>query len=780
MKLVSKTQVFHFIFALLILYSYHTFSQETSNITDKIQEYISKADQSEATHPDSAICYYKITVTQCDSLLRANNNLIHILLSKAYALQQLGWCYGYYKSDFNAGSNYSQKAIEIYQSLEKEKNIEIVNKSQKGIATCLSDMGVSLYYIGNNSKALEYYHKSLKKYEELESSKDNSLKKIGKNGLSKCYTNIGLVYTNLFKYDLALEYFLKSEKIDSELNDSTGLKDNYINIGLVYSKLKKFDKSNIYYLKSLKKAEEDNNLREMSSCYNNIGSNYKQTKDYKKAIKFYRKSLELDTKLGDKLGIAINNNNLSSLLILTNDYNNAIFYANQALKYAIEINANLTKYYSYGYLFNTYDSLGDYKNALKFHKLFKETNDSLFNETSSRQIKEMEAQYQSEKKQLEIDNLTKSKALKDIELERQQNEVEKQSIIIFSFLLGFVIVVIYSVILYRQSKAKKKANTLLAKQNIEIQMKNEEIESQRDEIEAQRDLVLTQKNEIEEIHNELTSSIRYAERIQHAILPSDDLAKMFLANHFIFYKPRDIVSGDFYWTIIKKNWLLVAVADCTGHGVPGAFMSMLGTSYLNEIFAQSDFTSTSEVLGKLRSYIIKSLHQKGIEYEHSFPSVSQNQVNMKDGMDISLVAIDLENYHMQFSGANNPVYIVKKFIKPESEKVESEKTVENSFQLDELKGDKMPIAIHVRMDEFSLQEYKLKRGDTIYMFSDGFADQFGGPDGKKFMYKRLKELFLSINTNPMSKQKEIIEKELSEWIGKGEQIDDVTVIGIKI
>ena len=789
MRLTSKS-VYQYLLIIVLLSSLtlKVFSQNNERIHEKLKEIqntLTHAEQIEYSEPDSAIYYYNHTLNACELLLEDNSDDVNILILKAYSLQQLGWCNSYYKSDFNSGKTFSQDAIEIYKELRNNPNVEIATKAKKGIGVCYSDQGVSLTFIGNSSKALEFFHKSIKVYEEMEKSNNKECQLEGKKGLSKCYTNIGLVYSNIHKFELALDYLLKSQYIDSLLNDSNNLKSNYINIGNIYSKLKQFEKSNDYYYKSLKNAIQNNNLRESSICYINIGSNLKQTKSYTEAIKFFKKSLEIDSKLGDKMGLAINYNNLASLYLNLKDYTNTIKNASIALDIATEINTNLTKYYSCAYLYASYDSLGDYSKALYYHKLHKETNDSLFNETSSRQIKEIEAKYQSEKKQLEIDNLTKNKALKEIELERQLNEVKRQSLIIYSFLFGFLIIVIFSILLYRQFVAKKKANILLSRQNIEIQMKNEEIEAQRDEIEAQRDLVVIQKNKIEEIHNEITSSIRYAERIQKAILPADDLTKMFLANHFIFYKPRDIVSGDFYWSIIKKNWLLVAVADCTGHGVPGAFMSMLGISYLNEISAQNEFISTSVVLEKLRNYIIKSLHQKGHVIEKDSTRAVNKMEKMKDGMDISLIAIDLETYKMQFSGANNPVYIVHKTdheteIQSEDENKNILHSSLTNFQLEELKGDKMPIAIHIKMDEFSAQNYQLCKGDTIYLFSDGFADQFGGSNYRKYMYKNFKELLLSSAKYTMNEQKIILENELTNWIGQGQQIDDVTILGMRI
>ncbi|MBI5539827.1 MAG: SpoIIE family protein phosphatase [Bacteroidia bacterium] len=310
-------------------------------------------------------------------------------------------------------------------------------------------------------------------------------------------------------------------------------------------------------------------------------------------------------------------------------------------------------------------------------------------------------------------------------------------------------------------------NQTLNQQKEEITAQRDEIESQRDEILAQRDLVTIQKEQIEEIHNEISQSIDYATRLQTAILPDINQIKQYISDCFVIYKPKDKVSGDFYWFAKVENNLIITVADCTGHGVPGAFMSMLGSSLLREIVIKEYITQPAIILRRLRKEIINILKQKGESGEQ------------KDGMDMSLITINIDTLDMQFAGANNPIYIIKK---SENEELSTSDFSEGmpSAQLYELKGDKMPVAIHERMDSFNNTNIQIKKGDYIYLFSDGFADQFGGPKGKKFMYKQFKELLLSVSQKPMHEQKTIITNSLTNWIGNGEQVDDITLIGIKI
>jgi serine phosphatase RsbU (regulator of sigma subunit) len=321
--------------------------------------------------------------------------------------------------------------------------------------------------------------------------------------------------------------------------------------------------------------------------------------------------------------------------------------------------------------------------------------------------------------------------------------------------------------LFRLFKQKKKANVLLAEQN-------EEITSQRDEIEAQRDEITVQKEHIEHIHEELTSSIHYAKRIQRAVIPNDDFLVNQMPDNFVLFRPHSVVSGDFYWATRINNLALLTAADCTGHGVPGAFMSMLGISFLNEIVHNEKITEAGKILDQLRKKIIFALGQKGISGEQ------------KDGMDISFCVLDMDTNILQWAGGNNPLYIIstREMNIPDAKIEEQENSDKKLY---EIKPDKMPIAIYEKMDPFTTQIIKVEKGDILYMFSDGFGDQFGGDKGKKFMYKPFKRLLLEHSDKPMEEQRVILNETFEAWIntigpdGKpSEQIDDVTVFGVRI
>lgn len=263
--------------------------------------------------------------------------------------------------------------------------------------------------------------------------------------------------------------------------------------------------------------------------------------------------------------------------------------------------------------------------------------------------------------------------------------------------------------------------------------------------------VVMQKDEIAAKNKEITDSIHYASRIQSAILPPDDYLRKILNEHFILYMPRDIVSGDFYWMHSEKGRLVTVTADCTGHGVPGAFMSMLGVAFLNEIVIRHPDKKADQILNELRAYVIRSLRQTGKEGEN------------QDGMDLSICIFDFGQMKMQFSGANNPLLHIR------------------NGEIMMYQADKMPIGIHLRKEiPFTLHELSIVKGDLFYTFSDGIVDQFGGSDGKKFLMKRFKELLLSLHKQEMQEQHRIISETLKQWMTGYSQVDDILLVGIKV
>jgi phosphoserine phosphatase RsbU/P len=299
---------------------------------------------------------------------------------------------------------------------------------------------------------------------------------------------------------------------------------------------------------------------------------------------------------------------------------------------------------------------------------------------------------------------------------------------------------------YYELEEKVKERTL------KIEKQKEEISYQRDEL-AEKNTELNDANiEIEEQKKNIMDSIYYARRIQTDILPSFKLLDERLKNYFIFYLPKDIVSGDFYWMTDVNGLVMIAVVDCTGHGVPGAFMSIVGFNQLNNAVNVQKARKASDILNELNRGIIKTLNE------------STSESSIKDGMDITLCVFDFKKRKVDFAGANNPLIMVR-----------------DNHPI-KYKGDRFPIGAFVddKLQLFTNNEIDLKEGDIIYMFTDGYADQFGGPENKKFFTKKFEELLFEIHNEPMQKQKEILKSTFYEWMGSNEQVDDILVVGIKI
>jgi serine phosphatase RsbU (regulator of sigma subunit) len=340
-----------------------------------------------------------------------------------------------------------------------------------------------------------------------------------------------------------------------------------------------------------------------------------------------------------------------------------------------------------------------------------------------------------------IDDQLKKISEQDSKIKVQLEAIEKQKLILYFVILALLLVSCLGYYIYRGYKIKKEANIKLEEKNRTISLQKDEIEKQRDLAAAQRDQISYQKRHIED-------SIMYAKRIQTALIPSLELFSDKL-EHFVLYKPLAIVSGDFYWVSTQSNPQVIISADCTGHGVPGAFMSMLGVTMLNEIVNGKHILMPDQIIENLRQGIIKSLKQVAAED------------SIKDGMDIAVCVVDFDENILWFAGANNPLYLVR------------------NGELIHYRGDKMPVAIHYKMEPFTLHKIDLKKGDAFYIFSDGYADQFGGPKQKKFMSMQLRESLVAMAGMPMLKQGERLNEIFEEWRGDGPQIDDVTMIGVR-
>ena len=609
----------------------------------------------------------------------------------------------------------TNKAIEHYSKGEYElakkdfqKYLEI--KTQKndnqGIANGFNNLAIVLNIQGKYNEAVTNYTNALKIYENFSDSLN----------ISKAYNNLGLVFFNQNKYEKALEYFDKSLDIKKALNDSLGVSQTLNNLGRIFDKQNKNEIALQYYFSSLKISNETNDKLQQSICFNNIADAYRKKKDLYEAFKYYYKAIEINKETEDKEGLAFGLLNLGILYLEKENYFLALENLKKADTLSKEIgNPSLSKDI-YETFYQIYEAKKDYKKSLEYHVLFSQIKDTLIIEKSLKQVAELSTIYETEKKEQE-NNLLK----KDNQIIEEKSQKQKWGLL---GLAGIVTLLAGGgALLYKSRKKIHKAKKI-----------------------------------IEEKNKEITDSMNYARNIQRAILPSELEAKKHLEEHFIFYKPKDVISGDFYWIAEKNNKTYFAACDCTGHGVPGAFISVLNSGLLNNAVNEKQIEKPNEIFNYVRNEIINSLKSKGESGEQ------------KDGMDAVLCVWDKKTNTLEFACANNPLFLVR------------------DNKINDFKEDRMPVGYQDELKQFKNNAIELKKNDVIYIFSDGYQSQFGGPQGKKFMKKNLRELLLSISQKPMDEQKEILNKTINDWMAyinpedkkTYEQTDDLCVIGLRI
>jgi len=650
-----------------------------------------------------------------------------------------------------------------YESVDNVKGLEYVKKAyslarkinnKEALAGCLTDMGILNDYFGQADSSLFYYKKAVEKYKEIGDEDgicvvyinmgstyrslgkfSEALKylleaihiadKLGnKDRSAACMITIGNIYRQKKNFDAALKYNDDAYKIFTEVNDFQGQAIALNNNGIIFSDLKNSKKALECYHKALKIRESLGLKLDVASSYSSIACEYLEMGDLVKSIDYNKRSIKINEELGNKRGRAIDLTNIAAVYSKQKKYHDAIVHLLVAKKLAEEIKfKDLTKEI-YLAISENYSAIGDYKSSLEFHKKYVELKDVIFNDRENEIIAEANTKYQSEKKDSEIKLLNKN-------TEVQQADLKRKSIIIWSAFVGLILVIVLTFFIYRSYRLKQRANEIITEQKREVEI---------------------QKEIIEEKQKEITDSIQYAKRIQGALLASDTFLKKNLNDYFVLYKPKDIVSGDFYWAAkTEQDSVLLATADCTGHGVPGAFMSLLGVNFLNEIVSGKKITQPDLVFNELRKEIIHALNPEGMETAG------------RDGMDAVLCNFDFSKMTLQFAAANNALWILR------------------NGELIEFTADKMPIGKYAEENKsFSLQTVQLQKGDLIYTLTDGYSDQFGGDKGKKFKYKSLKKLLLSIHQLSMENQRLQLDKTIEEWRGNYEQVDDILVIGVKV
>ncbi|MCU0440197.1 MAG: tetratricopeptide repeat protein [Raineya sp.] len=633
-----------------------------------------------------------------------------------------------------------QEAGKYYQ-----KGLDIAEKIQDkdAIASLHNNLGLIVAELGDYEKAMQYHLKALK-FREMVGDK---------KGVSKSYLNIGNVLLNQENLNEALQYYEKSLEIAKSINLMIDVGNNYNNIGNIHKRQKKYQKSIEAYSEASKVFEQLGDIRGLVVTDLNLGDAYLDLKEYQKALEVYNKAIPLATKLNEKILAGLLYSSKGTVQTELQNYGEAYENLRRGLNMLQDAQARNDVAKVYGSLSSYYEKQGDYKEALRFYKQFKELKDSLFTEGQTKQIAKMREAYSSEKKERENELLRKDNALKDAEGQRK-------NVYIFASLAVLGLVGALAFVLFRNNKEKQKTNQLLQKQakdladaNSDILQKNIILEQQKEEILAQRDAI-DEQNKVLNLKNEqIQSSIRAAQLIQNTILPYSGRIKQILGDYFIFYQPKDVVSGDLYWIDQESGKNIVAAIDCTGHGVSGAMMTMIAYSILDRIVHVYKITDPATILEKMHE-----------EVKHA---LLQDETGNRDGMDVAIMTLEKNGNNtttITFAGAKRPLFV---------------QNIENN-EIEEIRGKRR--AIGGFQDEnihFENHVLELPKGTMLYLNSDGYADQ-NDVARKKFSEERLRKLFEKIATMNTQKQHEIVSELIKKYMENTEQRDDMLLIGVRV
>ncbi len=624
-------------------------------------------------------------------------------------------------------------ATAIYNNGDLQRCLDLVNEAEFIADSLIFKRGQFLYELfyglhysqrGDYTKALEYDLAALKIAEELKSKPD----------MVRLYRNIGTIYHGIRDYKEALRFYfegLRTAKKEGMKNDIAGLESN---IGIVYHMQKEFDKALEFYELSLKTCEENKNKRTKSYVLNSIGKLHheraqisQQQRDFDLAIKYFKLSLTIKKELKDLKGMSNALGNIGEVYTDLKSYKQALDFFKQGEVLALETNYKDWLREGYSGMATVYNFMSDYKNALLYYKKFMQVKDTLDEIATKERMTKMQGTFDTDKKDKEILLLQKDNELKHVKL-------GQQNVLLISVIIGLIIVFIFSIIIFRSYRTKKKSNDMLSRQN-------HIIESHKQQLEIQKKSV--------------TDSINYARKIQNSVFPDLNYIREFFPGTFVCYKPKDIVSGDFYWFMHKNDFSFYAVADCTGHGVPGAFMSLVASSLLNEIVNDQFTSSPSQILSKLHNLVYGTFKQeKGDEYA-------------QDGLDIALVVYDHKKNKLVFSGARNSVIMIRNGM---AEMVHAtQKSIGGLSIINTPEPDR-------KFDEI---EIVLNKGDLLLMITDGVLDMFNHKK-EKYGILRLKGLSqLLWKKEDPKEMEELGNKEIKQWLLNEIQVDDILMSGIK-
>ncbi|MGZ3898998.1 MAG: SpoIIE family protein phosphatase [Bacteroidia bacterium] len=588
-----------------------------------------------------------------------------------------------------------------------------------GYRLCRNYIDLSEQYdlLANYKQAIYYNQLALK-----EAMKMNSPEK--EYNLSRVCTALALIDEKIGNYQGAINAESDAIKYSKILNDEKGINISHFNLGNYQSKLLNFNEALEEYELAEKGFIRTGDSIYLPYVYNSYGNIFSQRKEYQKALDYFQKSYDLTLLYtpDDITALAIAIQNIGEMLGKLGNPDLGIVKCIKSAAMFDSIGEVTNLYNAYYNIADMYAIKGDFKKSNEYFKMYVGLKDSVFTEDTKNTIHEMSIKYETEKKEQENKILAKDN--------------EKQQMTIYYTCGGLLLMGGLAFSVYQSNRLKTKANKELAYKN---------------------GIIHQQKQLVEEKQTEILDSISYAKRLQEAILPPFNLLQKSFKDIFVYYQPKDIVAGDFYWCEVIENsdseLIFIAAADCTGHGVPGALVSVVCSNALNRAVHEYMLTEPGQVLNKTRELVVKTF--------------AKSEKNVKDGMDISLVCIQRSKNgepKITWAGANNPVYIL------------------SGGRLKEIKGDKFPVGAYINDEnhEFKTHELLVSPGDRVYVFSDGLPDQFGGPDNKKYKYKRLQEKLISSSNLSLKEQKDFVRNDLIAWQGACEQVDDILLIGFEV
>ncbi len=632
----------------------------------------------------------------------------------------------------------------IHGALEKSLEINYVN----GISESYGWLGYLYQYIGDYAKAMSFYQKGV----AFDRTHGNKV------ALATDLLNLGSLVSDIGKDEEALKLYKESLELYLQAGQEQEATSNYNNIGVYFSDNEMYDSAVHYFQQSLKYADLNQDSSGYSDILGNLGFVQMMLGNRDQSAKYFRESIHISRLCGDFKSLSYNYGTYAQLLLEENQLDSALYFANQSAILARKAGSDYMLMLSYKSLRSVHEALENWEQAYRYMDSSTVLTQRLMNEDLAHEALSTTFRLEYEKKMVadSINNLNEM----ELQNARHQADLEHERNIQTWMFGGIGVAILLLGFMFVANRNRRKANQLISQQ--------------KNEVARQRDIAEEQKAIVEEKNREITDSIVYAQRLQQAILPKHEQLNELLGEHFVYYVPKDIVAGDFYWVEPDDdNGVYLCAADCTGHGVPGAMVSVVGSNALSKALLEEGITDVAKILDRTRELVIER-----------FRGAGEGMNEVRDGMDAALCHI--RGNEVTFSGANNPLWVVSKNEIAGADSVLVHDDTRD-WKLYEFKADKQPIGKYEGARSFSKRTTRVTSGDMIYIFSDGYADQFGGENlpagkagGKKYKSTNLKRLLLELADFPMDEQADKLHTNFMNWKGDLEQVDDICIIGLRI